>query len=380
MVLSGNNDQEVIVMVDKKFANLKEELEGLRKNHKNIETHVRKLEEKILELYTLYSISKTLSLTHQLEDLFNGTMELLGDALGIDEFCLMLLHDNELIMKVAHGMKQDIAKNITFRLGEGVSGKVAKSGKAVLIDDVSKNKDFLYYKGLINEIGSFMSVPLKSDDKVIGVLNIHRPDKDAFKKHDLDFFEAVADHVAVAIEKARIFEKTKEDAAKDELTELYNRRFFFEKLGKEMKRSKRYKKVFSIVMVDLDHFKAYNDLCGHIRGDNALRQAARLLQQSLRGEDVVARFGGEEFILLLPEIGKDDALKAAEKLRKSIEEDKFKGEELLPGGRLTASFGIAAYPEDGEEGLQLIDAADKALYLSKHRGRNMVFSSNDLPR
>lgn len=366
-------------MIDMKFGNLKEELEGLREKHKTIEDQVRKLEEKILELYTLYSISKTLSLSHQLDDLFKGTMEMLGNTLGIDEYCLMLLEGEDLIIKVAHGFSEDIAK-IRFHLDEGITGKVASSGKAVLIQDVSKEKDFLYYKGLKRDIGSFLSVPIVTGGNVIGVLNTHRPKKNAFKKEDLDFFAAVSEHVAVAIEKARLFEKTKEDAAKDELTQLYNRRFFFEKLGKEMKRSKRYKKVFSIVMLDIDYFKVYNDLYGHLQGDSALRQTARVIQQNLRGEDIVARFGGEEFILLLPEIGREGAVTVAEKVRSCIAEEKNIGEELLPGGKLTASLGVASYPEDGEEGLQLIDVADKALYMSKSKGRNMVFSSRDLPK
>lgn len=367
-------------MVEKKFANLKEDLEGLREEQKSIEKQARKLEERILELYTLYSISKTLSMSHQLDDLFNGTMEMIGETLNIDEYCIMLLQGDELVIRVAHGLGEDVVSKIRFRLDEGISGKVARSGKAVLIQDVSKEKEFLYYKGFKKDIGSFLSVPLMVKGEVIGLLNTHRPQKNAFKKKDLDLFSAVAEHVAMAIEKAKLFEKTKEDAARDELTKLYSRRFFFEKLNHELKRSKRYKRSFSIVIMDIDHFKNYNDLYGHIQGDSALKQTARIMEESLRGEDVAARFGGEEFILLLPEIDKTHAVLAAEKLRKHITDAKYIGEELLPGGQFTASFGVSAYPEDGEEGLQLIDVADKALYLSKSKGRNRVFSSGDLPK
>lgn len=367
-------------MVDKKFSNLKEELEGLREEHKNIEKQTRKLEEKILELYTLYSISKTLSMSHQLDDLFNGTMEMVGNTLNIGEWCLMLLQGDELVIRVAHGLGEDVISKVRFRLDEGVCGKVASSGKAILVQDVSKEKKFLYYKGFKKDIGSFLSVPLIVKGEVIGVLNTHRPQKNGFKKSDLELFTAVAEHVSVAIEKARLFEKSKEDAAKDELTNLYNRRVFFEKLTQELKRSKRYKRAFSIVIMDIDHFKNYNDLYGHIQGDNALRQTARIVEESLRGEDIAARFGGEEFILMLPEIGKKQAVFVAEKIRERIADSKYIGEDLLPGGHFTASFGVSSYPEDGEDGLQLIDIADKALYLSKIQGRNRVFSSSDLPK
>ena len=367
-------------MVDKKFENLKEELEELRDEHKTIEKQSRKLEEKVLELYTLYNISKTLSMSHQLDDLFNGTMTMVGEALNIGEWCLMLLQGDELFIRVAHGLGEDVISKVRFRLDEGVSGKVARSGKAVLIQDVTKEKGFLYYKGFKKDIGSFLSVPLIVKGEVIGILNTHKPQKNAFRKSDLELFTAVAEHVSVAIEKARLFEKTKEDAARDELTKLYNRRFFFEKLGQELKRAKRYKRGFSIIIMDIDHFKNYNDLYGHIQGDNALRQTARIMEEALRGEDIVARFGGEEFIMLLPEVDKKHAVMAAEKLRKRIADAKYIGEDLLPGGQFTASFGVSSYREDGEEGLQLIDMADKALYLSKNKGRNRVFSSDDLPK
>lgn len=367
-------------MRKEKFAHLKDELEGLRGKHRTIEHQVRRLEEKVLELYTLYNVSKTLSLSYQLDDLFRDTMGILGDVLGIDEYCLMLCQGDELVIELAHGLAEDIIKNVRFSLGEGISGKVARTGKVALIQDVSKEKEFLYYKGYKNDIGSFLSVPLLVKGKVIGVLNTHRSQRNAFKKNDLDLFTEVAEHVAVAVEKARLLEKSKEDAARDELTALYNRRSLFEGLNKELKRSKRYKKVFSIVIMDVDNFKSYNDINGHLDGDNALRQIARIMRDNQREEDIVARFGGEEFILLLPETDKVKATAVAEKLRKLIFDEKFVGEEFIPEGKLTASMGISAYPEDGEDGLQLIDTADKALYLSKSKGKNRVFSSSDLPK
>lgn len=365
-------------MVDKRFSNLKQELEGLRGQHRSIESQIKTLEEKILELYTLYNISKTLSLTSQLDELFKDTMRILGEVLEIDEYCIMLLQDGRLTIEVAHGMNYELVEKVSFSLDEGASGKVARTGKAVLIQDVSKEKNFLFYKGLKKDIGSFLSVPLLVKGEVIGVLNTHRPHKNAFRNADLDLFTSVAEHVAVAVEKARILAKSKEDAARDELTKLYNRRFFFESLTKEIKRAKRYNKIFSIVMMDIDHFKSYNDLNGHLQGDNALRQTARIMEENLRGEDIVARFGGEEFILLLPEIDNAHAVTAAEKLRRKIFDAVYSGEDLLPGGRLTASFGVSSFPEDGDEGLQLIDVADKALYMSKSKGRNRVFSSSGL--
>jgi diguanylate cyclase (GGDEF)-like protein len=158
----------------------------------------------------------------------------------------------------------------------------------------------------------------------------------------------------------------------DELTGLYNRRYLNRVLDRELQNTKRFKQPTSVLMVDVDHFKDYNDRLGHQAGDAALAEIARVLQRTARGIDHITRYGGEEFLLILPRTDKDAAWIAAERHRLAVQEHPFKGQEFLPNGNLTVTVGLATAPDDAEEGLKLLQYADEALYRGKSGGRNCV--------
>lgn len=161
-------------------------------------------------------------------------------------------------------------------------------------------------------------------------------------------------------------------ANRDALTKLYNRRYFLETLEREFLRAQRHTHPFSVVFVDLDHFKQYNDTFGHPAGDDLLTGLAELITKCARGDTIAARYGGEEFVLLLPETLKDDAYIFAERLRKNVEEYPFPGRESQPLGQVSLSLGVAAFPEDGSDCAALIARADEAMYQAKNNGRNRV--------
>jgi diguanylate cyclase (GGDEF)-like protein len=140
----------------------------------------------------------------------------------------------------------------------------------------------------------------------------------------------------------------------------------------ELARARRHRRTFSLLFIDIDNFKQYNDSHGHLAGDDLLRNLAKLLQGRCRSTTVAARYGGEAFVLLVPETDSTGAQRFAEALRRLVAEHPFPGRESQPGGRVTLSLGVASYPEAGEDATALIDSADKALYQSKHRGRNTV--------
>ena len=164
----------------------------------------------------------------------------------------------------------------------------------------------------------------------------------------------------------------RELAIRDGLTGLYNHRYFQEALDMELARSRRHKLSFSILFIDLDNFKQYNDTHGHPEGDRLLKDLGRMVCARLRSTDVVARYGGEEIIVLLPETPKDNATVCAENLRRMIASYPFPGRETQPLGIVSMSMGVAAFPEDGEDARQLIRMADDALYRAKKEGRNRV--------
>jgi diguanylate cyclase (GGDEF)-like protein len=156
---------------------------------------------------------------------------------------------------------------------------------------------------------------------------------------------------------------------------LFNRRYFFENLETEVQRARRYRRAFTILMLDLDHFKHYNDTHGHLCGDQVLRQCGEILLGNTRRADVVARFGGEEFVIMLPEIDRQAGALVAEKIRAKIAQHPFHGRDRQPGGELTVTIGLATYPIDSDNGLQLVDVADRALYVGKRQGNCVVLSS-----
>lgn len=164
----------------------------------------------------------------------------------------------------------------------------------------------------------------------------------------------------------------KDMACRDGLTGLYNHRYFQDILCHEVHRADRNNEKFSLVFFDLDHFKQYNDINGHLKGDKLLRKLGQILIKAVRRSDVVARYGGEEFVIVLPSTPKKNAYIVGEKLRRYIEKYPFEGRETQPNGKITVSIGIATCPDDGTERTELIYRADKAMYKAKEGGRNAV--------
>lgn len=169
----------------------------------------------------------------------------------------------------------------------------------------------------------------------------------------------------------------KDFVSRDGLTGLFNHRHFQDLLAHEVARSIRYDRTFSMLFIDLDYFKQYNDTHGHLDGDDLLRAMAVCLKRYLRNSDILARYGGEEFTIILPSTTKKEAQAAAEKLRRFVEEYPFQGQETQPTGNVTVSIGVATFPDDGSDATEIINQADKAMYQAKNSGRNKVCVTGD---
>ena len=229
--------------------------------------------------------------------------------------------------------------------------------------------------------GSSICLPIASEKRLWGVLHLRRSTPDAFNAEDIELAQAIAYQFALAMQRAYFFDEVDLLSITDPLTELYNFRKMSRDLGREVVRSRRYRHPFSFIMVDIDHFKDFNDLYGHQAGDEVLKEVARLLESGRREVDRVYRYGGEEFSVLLPETAGAEAVLVAEKLRALIESLEIEVEGHPEPSRVTISLGVASFPDDGDGLDALVEAADGALYIAKEGGRNRVttFSQHGVP-
>jgi diguanylate cyclase (GGDEF)-like protein len=226
--------------------------------------------------------------------------------------------------------------------------------------------------------GSSICLPVASEEKLWGVLHLRRASSDAFTAEDIQLAQAIAYQFALAMQRAYLFDEVNLLAITDPLTELYNYRKMTRDLEREIVRSRRYRHPFSFIMADIDHFKDFNDMYGHQAGDMVLREVARLLDSGRREVDRVYRYGGEEFTMLLPETGVDEAVVVAEKLRGLIESLDIEMDGDSSPIKITISLGVATFPRDSRDVESLVVAADGALYTAKERGRNMAVAYPDL--
>jgi diguanylate cyclase (GGDEF)-like protein len=359
----------ILAQEDLKYKKMLEEKAGI------IEETNRQLARSLKDLSVLYRVNQMVSSTIVPEELYNVLVDVVVETLGFQEFALLVFDEESrrLRVKVASGFKDNQKiKELTFGLGEGICGQVAKTRESIYIRDTSKDSSYLHYKGEKMEEGSFLSLPIISHNRLLGVMNFSRPGTDSFSSMDVQLLNSLASQVGVAIENARLYAKTKDLSVTDELTHIYNRRHFQTMLQMELKRARRFNRNVSLLMVDVDHFKKYNDTHGHMEGDRVLEEIAKILSENVREVDTVARYGGEEFSIILTHTTSDEATQVAKKLCRLVEGHPFKYEKNTKHAQVTISVGVANFPENAENLEELINHADMALYEAKGSGRNQV--------
>jgi diguanylate cyclase (GGDEF)-like protein len=320
---------------------------------------------------TIHDLTSTLSIREVIQRLLQRVLIHLESEIAS---ILLMEPDGKLKIRHAQGLPIEVVETTRVESGKGISGYVYESGKELLIEDVEKDTRFKRQNHERYYTNSAISAPLQVQGRVLGVINVNnKKNHKSFSKEDLRLIGAIAGQAAVALNNAKLYEETLELAKRDSLTGLANHGHFWATLATEIDRANRYDREFSLVMIDIDHFKAYNDRNGHIAGDEALVQVAKQIEKSSRNHDFAARYGGEEFAIILPETGKAGGIVVAEKLRKSISAQAFTGEE---GGTLTVSAGVSTFPHDANSAASLVEAADSRLYIAKARGRNLVCASH----
>ncbi|MCX5686089.1 MAG: sensor domain-containing diguanylate cyclase, partial [Candidatus Omnitrophica bacterium] len=252
---------------------------------------------------------------------------------------------------------------------------VLKNRKSLIVEDVTM--DFRFSTGDIeasnDTFRSLIETPLVVEDKVIGILRMDSLEALRYSQDDLRLLDIIANLSAVTIQNARLYSRTEELSRKDGVTGLVVRRYFLERFEEEVERAAINKGMLSVLILDIDHFKNYNDKYGHAAGDLVLRHLAKTLGSLIREGDIAARYGGEEMVLVLCGRNKKEAQTAAEEIRKAVKDRPLVLRRHT--ANITVSIGLATYPEDAMREEDLIKIADKRLYKAKDGGRDRVCSA-----
>jgi len=332
------------------------------------------------ELDFFEEVSKTLTSTLELNEVLGTIMKKAKPLIKAEAWSILLLDEEtgELIFEKTAGKKEGRKKIKKERLkkGEGIAGWVAQEKMPVVVPDVSKDPRF---SGRIDKeidfrTKSIMCVPIINKGSILGVLElVNKTTNDPFTKEDLDLVLRIVDHAAIAIERSALYQKMTEMSITDDLTKLFNTRYLNRSLDLEISRAMRHHTSLSLIFMDVDHFKLINDSYGHLVGSKLLVEMGQLLLKCLRTVDIVARYGGDEFVMVLPQTAPKNASQIAERIRRSIEHNVF----LKRDGysfKMTASFGVASYPESAKSKEELLKLADEAMYRVKNQTRNGVYA------
>jgi len=322
---------------------------------------------------TLRSVSHAVSASLELNEILQNVIELLKDSFGYTYIGIYLLEGEVLRLGTALGYSNDM---IIYEIpvSSGVIGRTVRTRQTQFVPDVSTDPDFLR---AAYEVKSEICVPLLKEGNVLGVLNLESNGDVSLDENDVNLMNALAGPVAIAIDNARLHAEMRLMALTDPLSGLANRRSFDDRLDAEILRAQRYGHPVSLIIMDLDSFKEFNDRWGHPAGDERLREIGNLLHDNVREPDVAARYGGEEFAVILPNTPKDGAIALAERLRLAAEAaapGENPSQAPIPG--YTISLGVATFPQDGETVYHLLLAADHAELDAKRLGKNRVCGAN----
>jgi diguanylate cyclase (GGDEF)-like protein len=317
------------------------------------------------QLQAINAIAQQTTAVLELEELLDRVCQLIQEAFRVSHVSLFLREDHDLVLRAHHGtLTPRIPQGGRFPATDEPWASILSSGRTATESDLRSATTLKFFA----ESASRMRIPLVSFGQTLGILALDSSQPDTFRDGDLQSLESVADICATAIQNAHYVERVKQLAYLDGLTGIFNRRFFELRIMEEIERARRYGTGMAVIMADIDQFKRLNDEFGHVLGDEVLRQVSSLFHQQLRKIDVVCRYGGEEFAILLTQTNAQHAMNIAEKLRKMVAGWQFPGVPRT----VTISAGAAAFPDHGMTRDDLVRAADAALYAAKQAGRNRV--------
>lgn len=334
------------------------------------------LRQKILSYSSLKGVSEHLARCQSVNDTAQTLSVEAGNLLGDhDKVCILYLFEPQsLELSIVSTKKGTATEVIKAKKGDIFDSWVIKKLQPLIVEDTKKDFRFDAEKIIPDQarsIRSLISAPLTIGRQVLGILRVDSTKENSFTFDDLRLLSTICDIAALAVGNALLYEKAEDLAIKDGLTGLYLRRYLSQRMAEEISRSLRQGSALSLLMLDIDYFKNYNDKFGHVAGDIVLKTIAKLLLENFSvGGNIISRYGGEEFAILLPNCSKKAAFDLADKIRKKIKEEKIILRKKPTN--INVSIGLASFPDDAKAREDLILKADAALYQAKQTGRDKV--------
>jgi len=327
---------------------------------------------------SFYEISKGLNTNLNFNEILEKLMDITRQIFDFDRISISLLEDSSNMARIHRviGSVDEFPEGFRFPLTGGLNGWAIRNNKPLLVSDLEKDDLFIprYTQDEKSNYGlrSFIAAPIGFYKKVLGVISVESKRPCFYVERHENVLVMLANNIGIALERSIINEKLESMATTDGLTGLNNHRSFRTRLKEEINRTKRHGESICLLMLDIDHFKLFNDRLGHLAGDQVLKEIGSVIVHSLRNFDYVARYGGEEFTAILIKAGIDVGLRSAERVRKNIATHSFMLNDNSEN--VTVSIGVAEFPSDADNDIELIERADKALYKAKSAGRNRVIS------
>lgn len=336
-------------------------------------------------LRVFHDVASALTSNLQLDNLLRTIMQQMESFFGPEQWTLLLVDEEtqHLYYALSAGTDEELLRDIRLPIGEGIAGFVAASGIPLVVPDVSQAPDWSAYAAAHPELHlqSIACLPIRHGDRTLAVLQMNNSKLDLLPDASITFLRIFCDYAAIALENARHVKLIDRLTITDDCTGLFNARHFYNLLDEEIARcttpASRGRVVsiqqehFSLIFIDLDHFKSINDTHGHLVGSALLAEIGSLIKRTIGPEHAAFRYGGDEFVCLLNHLDKPDALELADQLLKKLSSTPFLSASKL-NISMTGSFGLATFPQDGTTQKEIVFSADTAMYNAKAEGRNRI--------